>query len=171
MCVCVKIRFHAAISESSRHPHASLFLGEGGRGQSGYCPKILLAERAKIVLCFWSIPFPDLLFLVCFFVKCKENPPKARISIPKRTPRNPWERSENAQKASNSLQTKKARKSKNFPRSHREIWTRNRPLSEMKFLYDFWGPLPLPASLLYWFYYPAKIPAQFTGELPNNSLL
>ena len=34
-----------------------------------------------------------------------------------------------------------------FHRSHREIWTRNRPLSEPKFLKDFWGPLPLPAHI------------------------
>ena len=34
-----------------------------------------------------------------------------------------------------------------FPRSHREICTRNRPLSETKFLDDFWGPLPRPAPL------------------------
>ena len=27
-----------------------------------------------------------------------------------------------------------------FHRSHREVCTRNRPLSETKFLDDFWGP-------------------------------
>ena len=36
-----------------------------------------------------------------------------------------------------------------FHRSHREICTRNRPVSEMKFLDDFWGPLSLPAPLFY----------------------
>ena len=36
-----------------------------------------------------------------------------------------------------------------FPRSHREIYTRNRPISEMKFLDDFWGPLSLPAPLFH----------------------
>ena len=36
-----------------------------------------------------------------------------------------------------------------FHRSDREICTRNRPLSETKFLDDFWGPLPLPAPLVY----------------------
>ena len=34
-------------------------------------------------------------------------------------------------------------------RSHREICTRNRPLSEKKFLDDFWAPLPLLAPLFY----------------------
>ena len=32
-----------------------------------------------------------------------------------------------------------------FHRSHREICTRNRPVSETKFLDDFWRPLPLLA--------------------------
>ena len=36
-----------------------------------------------------------------------------------------------------------------FHRSHREIYTRNRPVSETKFLDDFWGPLSLPAPLFY----------------------
>ena len=35
-----------------------------------------------------------------------------------------------------------------FHRSHREICTRNRPVSETKFLDDFWGPLSLPAPLI-----------------------
>ena len=36
-----------------------------------------------------------------------------------------------------------------FYRSHREICTRNRTVSETKFLDDFWGPLSLPAPLFY----------------------
>ena len=40
-----------------------------------------------------------------------------------------------------------------FHRSHREIWTRNRPVSETKFLDDFWGPLSLPAPLVYCCYF------------------
>ena len=36
-----------------------------------------------------------------------------------------------------------------FHRSHREICTQNWPLSETKFLDDFWGPFPLPAPLFY----------------------
>ena len=36
-----------------------------------------------------------------------------------------------------------------FHRSHREICTRNRPLSETKFLDDLWRPLSLPAPLFY----------------------
>ena len=36
-----------------------------------------------------------------------------------------------------------------FHRSHREICTRNRLISETKFLDDFWGPLSLPAPLVY----------------------
>ena len=36
-----------------------------------------------------------------------------------------------------------------FHTSHREICTRNRPVSEAKFLDDFWRPLSLPAPLFY----------------------
>ena len=36
-----------------------------------------------------------------------------------------------------------------FHGSHREIRTRNRPVSETKFLDDFWWPLSLPAPLVY----------------------
>ena len=36
-----------------------------------------------------------------------------------------------------------------FHRSHREICTRNRPVSETTFLDDFSGPLSLPAPLFY----------------------
>ena len=36
-----------------------------------------------------------------------------------------------------------------FHWSHREICTRNRPISETKFLDDFWWSLSLPAPLLY----------------------
>ena len=61
--------------------------GREKKGPAGYCPKILLPNRAKMVLC-------------------------------------------------------------SFHRRDREICTRNRPLSEAKFLDDFWGPLPLPAP---WF--------------------
>ena len=60
--------------------------GPGEEGAAGYCPKILLPTRAKMVLC-------------------------------------------------------------SFHRSHRGICSRNRPLSETKFLDDFWGPLPLAALL------------------------
>ena len=35
-----------------------------------------------------------------------------------------------------------------FHRIHREICSQNRPLSEMKFLDDFWGPLSLPAPFV-----------------------
>ena len=62
--------------------------GRENKGPPGYCPKILLLKRAKMVLC-------------------------------------------------------------PIHRSHREICTRNRPVSETKFLGDFWGPLSLPAPLVY----------------------
>ena len=60
--------------------------GPGEQGAAGYCPKILLPKRAKMVFC-------------------------------------------------------------SLHRSHGEICTRNVPLSETKFLDDFWGPLSLPAPL------------------------
>ena len=44
-----------------------------------------------------------------------------------------------------------------FYRSYREICTRNRPLSETKFLDDFWGPLPLPAPLFYCSFEVARV--------------
>ena len=61
--------------------------GPGEEGAAGYCPKVLLLKRAKMVL-------------------------------------------------------------RPFHRSHREICTRNRPVSETKFLDDFWGPLSLPGPFV-----------------------
>ena len=49
------------------------------------------------------------------------------------------------------LLPRRAKKSALFSpqESYREICSRNRPLSETKFLDDFWGPLSLPAPLSY----------------------
>ena len=45
-----------------------------------------------------------------------------------------------------------------FHRSQRELCTRNRPVSETKFLDDFWGPFSLPAPLFYcWIFWPYGI--------------
>ena len=57
-----------------------------------------------------------------------------------------------------------------FHRSHREICTRNRPVSETKFLDDFWGPLSLPAPLSYcWLGHPRA--RDTCGTLPRYTIL
>ena len=68
--------YNAHVSSETKRPRE--------QGAAGYCHKILLLKRAKMVLC-------------------------------------------------------------PFHRSHREISTRDRPVSETKFLDAFWGPLSLPA--------------------------
>ena len=57
-----------------------------------------------------------------------------------------------------------------FHRSHREICTRNRPVSEMKFPDDFWGPLSLPAPFLHWVDNFVLLPRQL-GSLISVPLL
>ena len=56
-----------------------------------------------------------------------------------------------------------------FHRSHREICTRNRPLSETNFLDDFWGQLPQPAPWFYCWFCPI-FPGSILARGPKLAL-